>query len=103
MYDIAQLNDMLVPELLDIAEQLSIPQAKKLEKQDLIFKIVDRQAETATDTKEPAADKGKRRRTVKTNTVNTTEEAEVMSGDGNANNNNNNNENGNGVTAASDA
>jgi transcription termination factor Rho len=80
MYDIAQLNDMLVPELLDIAEQLSIPQAKKLEKQDLIYKIVDRQAETATETKEPAAEKGKRRRTVKTNTVNTTEEAEVVSG-----------------------
>jgi transcription termination factor Rho len=107
MYDIAQLNDMLVPELLDIAEQLSIPQAKKLEKQDLIFKIVDRQAETATDTKEPAADKGKRRRVVKANTGNTTEEAEVMSGDGNANANTNenanDNPNGNGVAAASQA
>ena len=30
MYDILQLNDMLVPELLDIAEQLKIPNAKKL-------------------------------------------------------------------------
>lgn len=29
MYDILQLNDMLVPELLDIAEQLKIPNAKK--------------------------------------------------------------------------
>jgi transcription termination factor Rho len=28
MYDILQLNDMLVPELLDIAEQLKIPNAK---------------------------------------------------------------------------
>ena len=27
MYDILQLNDMLVPELLDIAEQLKIPNA----------------------------------------------------------------------------
>ena len=44
MYDILQLNDMLVPELLDIAEQLNIPDAKKTEKQDLIYKILDRQA-----------------------------------------------------------
>jgi transcription termination factor Rho len=33
MYDILQLNDMLLPELLDIAEQLSITGAKKLDKQ----------------------------------------------------------------------
>ena len=31
MYDILQLNDMLVPELLDIAEQLKIPGAKRSE------------------------------------------------------------------------
>lgn len=36
MYDILQLNDMLVPELRDIAEQLSIQNSKKLSKQDLI-------------------------------------------------------------------
>jgi transcription termination factor Rho len=44
MYDILQLNDMLVPELLDIADQLHIDNAKKLDKQDLIYKILDRQA-----------------------------------------------------------
>jgi len=44
MYDILQLNDMLVPELLDIAEQLKITGAKKLEKQELIYKILDKQA-----------------------------------------------------------
>ena len=44
MYDILQLNDMLVPELLDIAEQLKITGVKKLEKQDLIYKILDKQA-----------------------------------------------------------
>ena len=43
MYDIAQLNDLLVPELLDIAEQLDIPNAKKLNKQDLINKILENQ------------------------------------------------------------
>lgn len=30
MYDILQLNDMLVPELLDIAEQLKNTQRKKI-------------------------------------------------------------------------
>ena len=44
MYDILQLNDMLVPELLDIAEQLKIPNAKKLDKQGLVYKILDSQA-----------------------------------------------------------
>ena len=44
MYDILQLNDMLVPELLDIAENLKILNPKKLGKQDLIYKILDKQA-----------------------------------------------------------
>ena len=44
MYDIIQLNDMLVPELHDIAEHLSIPDAKRLNKQELIYKILDKQA-----------------------------------------------------------
>ena len=39
MYDILQLNDMLVPELLDIAEQLKIPNSKKLDKQELFIKF----------------------------------------------------------------
>jgi len=47
MYDILQLNDMLVPELLDIAEQLHIENPKKLDKQGLIYKILDRQAVVA--------------------------------------------------------
>jgi len=44
MYDILQLNDMLVPELLDIAEQQSISNANTLEKKELIYKILDKQA-----------------------------------------------------------
>ena len=44
MYDILQLNEMLVPELLDIAEQLKIPNAKKMDKQELVYKILDSQA-----------------------------------------------------------
>lgn len=43
-YDILQLNDMLVPELRDLAEQLGVPNSKKLSKQDLIYKILDQQA-----------------------------------------------------------
>jgi transcription termination factor Rho len=44
MYDILQLNDMLVPELREIAERLKIADYKKLEKQDLIYRILDAQA-----------------------------------------------------------
>ena len=43
MYQISELNDMLVPELLDIAEQQSISNANKLEKQELISQILDKQ------------------------------------------------------------
>ncbi len=79
MYDILQLNDMLVPELLDIADQLSIKDTKKLDKQDLIYKILDKQAVMASEQKDKGSDKPKRKRTVKTTTANSTEEAEVMS------------------------
>lgn len=44
MYDIIQLNDMLVPELRDVADKLNVENAKKLSKQDLIYKILDKQA-----------------------------------------------------------
>ena len=44
MYDILQLNDMLVPELKEVANQLGIKGYHKLTKQDLIYKILDEQA-----------------------------------------------------------
>lgn len=79
MYDILQLNDMLVPELHDIAEQLSIPDAKHLNKQDLIYKILDKQALSPTNGSETnGEEKPKRKRTIKASTANSTEEAEVM-------------------------
>jgi transcription termination factor Rho len=81
MYDILQLNDMLLPELQDIAEQLAIPGTKKLDKQGLIYKILDGQAVQASSTKEEPKKKGARTRkpiTIKTSTANGTEEAEVM-------------------------
>ena len=81
MYDILQLNDMLVPELLDIAEQLKIPNSKKMDKQDIIYKILDKQAVLASSAKgAPTEDKGKRKRIIKTSTANSTEEAVVESG-----------------------
>lgn len=43
-FDILQLNDMIVPELIAIAEKLAIPDAKGIEKQTLIYKILDAQA-----------------------------------------------------------
>ena len=80
MYDILQLNDMLVPELLDVAEQLKIAGSKKMDKQQLIYKILDKQAVMASETN-GADDKGKRKRIVKTTTGSGTEEAVVESGD----------------------
>jgi transcription termination factor Rho len=77
MYDILQLNDMLVPELLDIAEQLRIPNAKKLNKQDLVYKILDSQAVKASEKKTDGEEKHKRKRIIKTSTSLSTEEAIV--------------------------
>ena len=51
MYDILQLNEMLVPELKEIAEQLELKGYKRLSKQDLIYKILDHQAIVGKDTK----------------------------------------------------
>lgn len=45
-YDILQLNDMLVPELVDVADSLKIKNTKSLDKQTLIYKILDQQALT---------------------------------------------------------
>ena len=66
MYDILQLNDMLIPELLDIAEQLQISGTKKAEKQELIYKILDKQAvNDNTENKSNGVEKPKRKRTIK--------------------------------------
>ena len=77
MYDILQLNDMLVPELLDIAEDLKIDNAKKLNKQELVYKILDKQAVMSSEQKSGAPESGKRKRIVKATTANSTEEAIV--------------------------
>jgi transcription termination factor Rho len=64
MYDIAQLNDLLVPELHDIADQLSIKTNKKADKQDLIVAILDKQASMST-TQPNEGEKPKRKRIAK--------------------------------------
>ena len=64
MYDISQLNDLLVPELLDIAEQFDISNAKKLNKQDLINKILETQSIMSTE-KKNEGEKPKRKRIIK--------------------------------------
>ncbi|MBS1927443.1 MAG: transcription termination factor Rho [Chitinophagaceae bacterium] len=65
MYKASQLHDLLVPELHDIAEQLKIPQYKKLNKQDLIDTIMEKQSQRETDKKSPSDEKPKRKRIVK--------------------------------------
>lgn len=68
MYDILQLNDMLVPELQDVAIEQNIPEAKNLNKQELIYKILDKQAIMSTPENNIPSDteKPKRKRIIKT-------------------------------------
>ncbi len=79
MYDILQLNDMLVPELIEIADKLKLTGTKKLDKQALIYKILDKQALLNSKVKDAAKDEkgAKKKRIVKTTTANSTEEAIV--------------------------
>ncbi len=56
MYDILQLNDMLVPELRELAEQLEIKAYKRLNKQELIYKILDEQALSKGTAKEESSE-----------------------------------------------
>jgi len=46
MYNIEELEVRLLSELKEIAEQLGIPNVKKLQKKELIYKILDQQAVT---------------------------------------------------------
>lgn len=49
MYDILELNKKLVSELKEIAKDLKIKRVETLRKQDLIYKILDQQAISATE------------------------------------------------------
>ncbi|MBN8670909.1 MAG: transcription termination factor Rho [Chitinophagales bacterium] len=48
-YDIAHLNDMLVPELVDIAERMKINNPRSLDKQTLIDTILNQQSQQQAD------------------------------------------------------
>lgn len=62
-YDISQLNDMLIPELIDIAEHLQINNPRGFDKQGLIYKILDQQAlNTKPSDETPAGEEPKKRR-----------------------------------------
>ena len=74
MYDILQLNELLVPELHDIAEKFSIPHLKKLSKPDLISAILQNQADMNKETNTENGgeiEKPKRKRIPKTETATT--------------------------------
>ena len=66
MYDISQLNDLLVPELHDVAEQLNIANSNKMNKQELVSTILAKQNTMAADNKIPEGEKPKRKRIAKT-------------------------------------
>ena len=70
IYDILQLNDMLVPELRELAEQLELKSYKRLNKQELIYKILDAQALGANGAEEKAP-KTKTKKVVKKASVKT--------------------------------
>lgn len=61
-YDIMQLNDMLIPELIDIADTLKIANSSGLDKQTLVYRILDKQAVMATETggDEPKKKRGRK-------------------------------------------
>ncbi len=59
-YDILQLNDMLIPELLDVADALHITNARSLDKQALVYKILDQQALNGKADEEPKKRRGRK-------------------------------------------
>jgi transcription termination factor Rho len=51
MYDILELSKKLLPELREIGKELDIKRVESFKKQDLIYKILDKQAVMTTETK----------------------------------------------------
>ncbi len=58
-YDILQLNDMLIPELIDVADSLKIRNTASLDKKSLVDKILERQAGSAEEPKKKRGRKPK--------------------------------------------
>ena len=69
MYNENQLNELLVPELLDIASELDISYVQKPTKKELVDKILQKQTVMATEKKQSESEKPKRKRIVKGDTA----------------------------------
>ncbi|MEM0993393.1 MAG: transcription termination factor Rho [Bacteroidota bacterium] len=84
MLDIMQLNDMLVPELKELAERMGMKGYKRLNKQELIFKILDHQALMGDEQPVPAKESAKPKRRTNTKSEETAkkQEASNSSADG---------------------
>jgi len=65
MYNLSQLNDLLIPELADIADQLNIPNTKKTSRQELISLILEKQNNMAPEKNSSEGEKPKRKRIIK--------------------------------------
>ncbi len=65
MYEVSQLNDLLIPELVDIADQLNVSNTKKLARKDLILAIIEKQNNMTKEKNQPEGEKPKRKRIIK--------------------------------------
>lgn len=65
MYNLTQLNELLIPELKDIAEEFKINNTTKKSRQELVSMILEKQDQMATEKKSTEGEKPKRKRIVK--------------------------------------
>ncbi len=65
MYSPSQLNDFLLPELIDIADQLNVSYSKKINREELISKILEKQENMTQLLKSEEGEKPKRKRIIK--------------------------------------
>lgn len=77
MYELSQLNELLIPELIDITEQLKINQ-KKLSRTELINVILEKQQQMAKEKESPEGEKPKRKRIPRTGAESNALEKEVQ-------------------------
>ena len=73
MYDISQLNELLVTELVDIAEELKVSNSKKMNKSDLVKNIMDKQSDSKTSP-ESQEEKPRRKRIAKSDSSTSSKE-----------------------------
>ena len=72
MYDILTLNEMLLSELRDLATNYKVKNAEKLEKQDLVYRVLEAQAitpETANDSSNSLIENEPKKKKIRTKIV----------------------------------